>query len=101
MPGVDDRAVLLVTVALLTVYTIGIGGSTAVAIGVRDAWRRRKRPVPALDPRHGEVVLPAPTLPRGVRTLRVAGWIAFPFALGLALFADLSYPWLAPLTVFL
>lgn len=101
MPGVDDRALLLVTVALLTVYTIGIGGSTAVAIGVRDAWRRRKRTIPDLDPRLGEVVLAAPALPRGVRTLRVAGWIAFPLALGLALFADLAYPWLAPLTVFL
>jgi hypothetical protein len=101
MPGVDDRAVLLLTVALLTVYTIGIGGSTAVAIGVRDAWRRRKRSIPDLDPRHGEVVLAAPTLPRGVRALRVAGWIAFPFALGLALFADLRYPWIAPVTVLL
>src|ERR1700682_197872 len=101
MPGVDCRAVLLLTVALLTVYTIGIGGSTAVAIGVRDAWRRRKRTIPDLDPRNGEVVLAAPTLPRGIRMLRVAGWIAFPFALGLALFADLRYPWLAPVTVLL
>jgi hypothetical protein len=101
MPDVDDRAVLLLTVALLTVYTIGIGGTTAVAIGVRDAWRRRKRSVPDLDPRHGEVVLAAPALPRRVRALRLAGWTAFPFALGLALFADLSYPWLAPVTVLL
>ena len=101
MPSVDDRAVLLLTVALLTLYTIGIGGTTAVAIGVRDAWRRRKRTIPDLDPRHGEVVLAAPTLPRGVRMLRLAGWIAFPFALGLGLFADLRYPWLAPVTVLL
>ena len=64
MPDVDDRAVLLLTVALLTVYTIGIGGTTAVAIGVRDSWRRRKRTVPDLDPRQGEVVLAAPSLPR-------------------------------------
>jgi hypothetical protein len=101
MPLVDDRAVLLLSVALLTVYTIGIGGTTAVAIGVRDAWRRRKRTVPDLDPRHGEVVLAAPSLPRRLRPLRVAGWTAFPLALGLALFADLSYPWLAPVTVLL
>jgi hypothetical protein len=101
MPHVDDRAVLLLTVALLTVYTIGIGGTTAVAIGVRDAWRRRKRTVPDLDPSHGEVVLAAPSLPRRLRPLRLAGWAAFPFALGLALFADLSYPWLAPVTVIL
>jgi len=99
MPGVDDRAVLLVTVALLTVYTIGIGGTTAAAIGIRDAWRRQKRTVPDLDPRRGEVVLAAPALPRAVRVLRTAGWIAFPLALVLALFANLSYPWLAPLTV--
>jgi hypothetical protein len=99
MPGVDDRVLLLVTVALLTVYTIGIGGSTAAAIGIRDAWRRQKRPVPDLDPRHAEVVLAAPALPRAVRMLRVAGWVAFPIALVLALFANLNYPWLAPLTV--
>ena len=99
--GVDDRVVLLVTVALLTVYTIGVGGTTAVAIGVRDAWRKRKRAIPDLDPRHGDVVLAAPTLPRGIRRLRVAGWAAFPFALLLALFADLRYPWLAPVSVLL
>jgi hypothetical protein len=98
--AVDPRAVLLVTVALLTVYTVGIGGTTAVAIGVRDAWRRRKRSASDLDPRNVEVVLAAPSLPPAVRWLRLAGWIAFPFALVLALFADLTYPWLAPLTVF-
>ncbi|HEY8862745.1 MAG TPA: hypothetical protein VIO37_01050 [Candidatus Dormibacteraeota bacterium] len=98
----DARAVLLLTVALLTVYTVGIGGTTAVAIGVRDAWRRRS-PLRAsdLDPRHGEVALAAPTLPPVARWLRTAGWVAFPFALLLALFADSSYPWLAPLTVVL
>lgn len=101
MPDVDDRALLLLTVALLTIYTIGIGGTTAVAIGVRDGWRRRNRATPDLDPRHGDVVLAAPTLPQRVRALRLAGWAAFPFALGLALFADLSYPWLAPVTVLL
>src|ERR1700716_3356233 len=101
MPNVDQRAVLLLTVGLLTVYTIGIGGTTAAAIGVRDAWRRRKRASPNLDPSRGAVVLAAPTLPRGIRVLRMAGWAAFPFALGLALFADLAYPWLAPVTVVL
>ena len=101
MPGVDGRPMLLVTVALLTVYTIGIGGATAAAIGVRDAWRRQKRAVPNLDPRHGEVTLAAPALGRAVRVLRSAGWVAFPLALVLALFANLRYPWLAPLTVIL
>jgi hypothetical protein len=99
MPGVDDRALLLVTVALLTVYMIGIGGTTAAAIGVRDAWRRQKRSLPDLDPRNGEVILAAPALPRAARVLRIAGWVAFPVALVLAIFANLNYPWLAPLTV--
>jgi hypothetical protein len=102
MPGVDAQAVLLLTVALLTIYTVGIGGTTAVAIGVRDAWRRRPGlSASDLDPRHGEVVLAAPALPRPARWLRVVGWVAFPFALLLGLFANSAYPWLAPLTVFL
>jgi hypothetical protein len=102
MPGVDAQAVLLFTVALLTVYMVGIGGTTAIAIGVRDAWRRRSAlRASALDPRHGEVVLAAPSLPPAARWLRVAGWVAFPPALVLALFANPGYPWLAPLTVFL
>jgi hypothetical protein len=102
MPGVDPQALLLLTVALLTVYTVGLGGTTAVAIGVRDAWRRRPAPHTSdLDPKHGEVVLAAPTLPRPARWLRAAGWVAFPIALMLALFADSAYQWLAPLTVFL
>ncbi len=101
MPGVDGRALLLLTVALLTVYTMGIGGTTAAAIGVRDAWRRREPITADLDPRRGDVVLAAPTLPRTVRILRVAGWVAFPFALVLTLFANFTYPWLAPLAVLL
>jgi hypothetical protein len=101
MPEVDPRTVLVITVALLTVYTVGIGGTTAAAIGAWDAWRRRERAAPNLDPRQGDVVLVAPTLPPAIGWLRIAGWIAFPLALVLALFADPSYPWLAPLTVLL
>ena len=101
MPGVDGQAVLLITVALLTVYVIGVGGTTAAAIGVRDRWRRQKRTVPDLDPRRAEVVLLAPALPGAVRVLRIVGWVAFPIALILALFANRTYPWLAPLTVVL
>jgi len=101
MPKVDARTLLVITVALLTVYTVGIGGTTAAAIGAWDAWRRRNRPTPNLDPRRGEVVLVAPTLPRAIRWLRIAGWIAFVPALVLALFVDISYTWLAPLTVLL
>jgi hypothetical protein len=101
MPEMDARTLLVVTVAFLTVYTVGIGGTTAAAIGAWDAWRRRARSTPNLDPRRGEVVLVAPTLPRAVGWLRVAGWIAFLPALGLALFANPGYPWLPPLTVVL
>jgi hypothetical protein len=101
MPKMDARTLLLITVALLTVYTVGIGGTTAAAIGAWDAWRRRERGAVNLDPRRGEVVLVAPTLARPIGWLRVAGWIAFPLALVLALFANPGYPWLAPLTVVL
>lgn len=101
MPKVDARTLLVITVALLTVYTVGIGGTTAAAIGAWDAWRRRARVAPNLDPARGEVVLDAPSLPAAARWLRTAGWIAFAPALVLALFADITYPWLAPLTVVL
>ncbi len=99
MPEMDSRSVLVLTVGLLTLYTVGIGGTTAAAIGAWDAWRRRAPASPNLDPQLGEVVLSAPLLRRPVRALRVAGWIAFAPALVLALFANSSYPWLAPLTV--
>jgi hypothetical protein len=98
---VDARSLLLVTVALLTLYTVGIGGTTAAAIGAWDAWRRHVRATPNLDPWMGEVALLAPALPRPARALRVAGWIAFAPALVLGLFANSSYPWLAPVTVVL
>ena len=101
MPIVDPQALLLLTVALLTVYTVGIGGTTAAAIGAWDAWRKQERGTANLDPLRGDVVLVAPLLPRFVRAVRVAGWIAFAPALVLALFANSSYPWLAPLTVVL
>src|ERR1700688_4102949 len=81
MPIVDARALLLLTVALLTVYTVGIGGTTAAAIGAWDAWRRHERGAVNLDPQRGDVVLVAPALPRFVRVMRVAGWIAFAPAL--------------------
>ena len=95
----DGRALLLTTVALLSIYTVGVGGSTAVAIGVRDAFRKRARVAGSLDPGAGDVTLTAPALPPSARVLRVAGWIAFPFALVLAVFADPAYQWLAPMAV--
>ncbi|HUY73190.1 MAG TPA: hypothetical protein VMW11_01630 [Candidatus Dormibacteraeota bacterium] len=94
-----DQTVLLITVALLTVYVVGVGGSTAAAIGTREAWRRRVRSGPRPDLAASEVVLDAPSLPPEVRALRVAGWAAFPFALALAVFADRHYPWVAPVAV--
>jgi hypothetical protein len=100
-PWVDAReVVLLVTVAFLTIYVIGIGVPTATAIRIREAWRRRKLYEISWEPRPGiELTLGAPSLPLAVRRLRVIGWIAFPIALLLALFANPSYPLLVPLTV--
>jgi hypothetical protein len=97
----DERAVVLVvTVAFLSLYVIGIGGTTATAIRIREAWRRRKPAAISWEPRPGmELALGAPSLPLAVRQLRLIGWIAFPIALFLALFANRSYPMLVPLTV--
>ncbi len=91
---------LLVTVVLLILYVIGIGGATATAIRINEAWRRRPAPVTSLGPRsEGEVVLEAPVLPALVRRLRLVGWVVFPIALVLAVFANRSFPWMAPLAV--
>src|SRR4029077_4385157 len=97
----DEHAtMLLVTVFFLTIYVIGIGGTTATAIRVREAWRRHKPDVPSLEPRaQGELRLQAPSLPPALRWFRIAGWITFPIALLLALFANPTYPLLVPLTV--
>ncbi|HEY2596879.1 MAG TPA: hypothetical protein VGJ79_00175 [Candidatus Dormibacteraeota bacterium] len=97
----DARAVwLLVTVAFLTIYVVGIGGTTATAIRIREAWRRGHVPPVLLMAGPGaDVTLKAPSLPSAVRRLRVAGWIAFPAALALALLANPSYPLVVPLTV--
>jgi hypothetical protein len=97
----DEAAVrLLVTVAFLTVYVVGIGGTTATAIRIREAWRRSRPGSVALNatPRV-DVTLRAPSLPTSIRRLRVAGWIAFPIALVLALFVNPAYPMVVPLTV--
>jgi hypothetical protein len=95
----DGPARLLITVAFLTLYVVGVGGTTAAAIRVSEGWRRRGRSTADLGPLAGEVVLKAPTLPRTVRVLRIAGWVAFPIALVLALFVARDYPWVAPVTV--
>jgi len=95
----DDQAVLLITIALLTLYVIGVGGSTAGAIGVREAWRRWR--VDPTDLAGGEVVLAAPALPGFLRWARLFGWVAFVPALGLGIFANRHYLWVGPVTVVL
>jgi hypothetical protein len=98
---VDGREiVLLVTVALLIIYVVGIGGATATAIRISEAWRRRPAHVMSLGPREeGELILVAPALPAAFRRVRLAGWLVFPVALVLAVFFNRSFPWMAPLAV--
>ncbi|HXC75559.1 MAG TPA: hypothetical protein VNU19_00760, partial [Candidatus Acidoferrum sp.] len=63
-------------------------------------WRRNRQIPASLLARPGiDVTLRAPSLPTAMGRLRVAGWIAFPIALVLALFANPTYPLVAPLTV--
>jgi hypothetical protein len=96
----EREARLLVTIAFFTIYVIGVGGTTATAIRIREAWRRRKHDQISISARPGvELTLSAPSLPTLMRRLRVAGWIAFPIGLLLALFANPAYPMLVPLTV--
>ena len=57
---------LLLTMAMLTVYVLGIGGSTAGAIRIRERWRQRMIDAGSLAPLPGrEVVLSAPSYRRG------------------------------------
>jgi hypothetical protein len=97
----DEHAVvLLVTVAFVTLYVVGVGGTTATTIRIREAWRHRQRGGLSFEPRPGvELSLDAPTLPSAMRRLRVVGWMAFPIALLLAIFANPIYPLVAPLAV--
>ena len=99
MPAVDRQSLLLVTVALLCVYVVGVGGATAAAIGIREAWRRNRRGETAADLNAATVVLDAPRLPRVVNVLRLAGWVAFAPAMVLGVFAVAEYPWVLPFTV--
>jgi hypothetical protein len=92
--------VLLATVACLSVYVIGVGGATAAALRIREAWRHRRIDIETLRPQAGhEVVLSAPALSSTARVLRVLGWFAFGPALVLALFANSNHGWLIPLTL--
>jgi len=92
-----DQALLLTSVALLSVYVVGIGGTTASALRVLESWRRTDRG--EVDLRASEVALVAPNLSRVVRVLRTAGWVVFPIALVLGVFANRHYFWVGPVTV--
>lgn len=94
----DDRLVLLITVALLCLYVIGIGGSTAGALGTREAWRRRTVGRADLHADQ-DVALVGPALPRAFRVARLVGWIAFAPALVLGVLGNSHYPWVGPVTV--
>jgi len=98
---VDGREiVLLVTVVLLVLYVIAIGGATATAIRIGEAWRRHPAKATTLGPGVGdEVVLQAPSLPIAFRRVRVVGWAVFPIALVLAVFANRSFAWIGPAAV--
>src|SRR2546428_6093393 len=96
----DHPQFLVLPVFSLTKYRIGMGGRPATAIRVREVWRHRKPDPISLEPRPGEErQLVAPTLPTALRWFHRGGWVAFPIALGLALFANPTYPMLVPLTV--
>ena len=91
---------LLLTIAMLTIYVVGVGGTTATAIRIRESWRHRKVDEGALMPRDGaDVILSAPSLPRTLSRLRLVGWAAFLPALVLAVFANRDFPWVAPVVV--
>lgn len=93
---------LIVTVAFLTVYVVGVGGTTATAIRVRERFRQRSLSEADLAARaQGEVVLSAPVLPRAVDGLRRAGWASFIPALILSVFVVTDYPWVTPVAVVL
>ena len=96
----SDAALLIVTVAFLTVYVVGVGGATATAIRVRERFRQRRVQESELSPKpSGEIVLSAPALPRPVDWLRRAGWISFVPALALAVLVVQRYPWVTPVAV--
>lgn len=95
-----SEQLLLVSIGLLTLYVLGVGGATAAAIRIRERWRQRKIGSAELAVRPGrEVVLSAPSLTRTLRLVRFAGWAAFPPALVLGIFADTEYPWVVPVVV--
>jgi len=100
---VSSSAILLVvTIAFLTVYVVGVGGATATAIRIRERFRQQKVADSELAPRTSrELVLSAPALPAAVDWLRRIGWLAFIPALVFAVFVVRDYPWVTPVAVVL
>jgi hypothetical protein len=95
-----DATLLVVTVVFLSIYVVGVGGTTATAIRVRERFRQRSLRDGELEPKpSGEVVLSAPSLPPAVDWLRRIGWISFVPALVLAVFVVRDYPWVTPFAV--
>jgi hypothetical protein len=96
----SSAVLLLITITALTVYVVGVGGTVATAIRVRERWRQRKLAEGELAPRPGgEVVLSAPSLPTAVEWLRRVGWVSFVPALVLAVLVNSDYPWVSPVAV--
>jgi len=95
-----DAILLIVTIAFLTLYLVGVGGTTATAIRVRERFRQQKVAESDLTARPGgELILSAPALPGAVEWLRRIGWLAFIPALVLAVFVVRDYPWVTPVAV--
>jgi hypothetical protein len=98
----SDAVLLIVTIAFLTIYLVGVGGTTATAIRVRERFRQQKVADSELMPRPGgELVLNAPALPPPVEWLRRIGWLGFIPALVFAVFVVRDYPWVTPVAVIL
>ena len=98
----SSAILLVVTIAFLTVYVVGVGGATATAIRIRERFRQQKVADSELAPRTSqELVLSAPALPAAVDWLRRIGWLAFIPALVLAVFVVRDYPWVTPVAVVL
>ena len=93
---------LIVTVACLTLYVVGVGGTTATAIRIRERFRLRRLGSADLVARpQGELVLTAPVIPPAVEGLRRVGWVSFIPALILSVFVVADYPWVTPVAVVL
>jgi hypothetical protein len=96
----SNAVLLLITIAALTLYVVGVGGTVATAIRVRERWKQRKPAEGELAPvATGEVTLNAPSLPAAVDWLRRLGWAGFVPALLLSVLVNADFPWVTPVAV--